>query len=187
MDYIDERSPLGQRVQQISQLTGVSDFYITPHEPICYKQNGSLIIDQFVYVPDQPMQVEPGCVDYAMSFAGLRFRVNRMVTRGRFRWVLRLLPSKIPTPQDIAVPAAAMKAFMEAKNGLFLVCGATGSGKSTTIASMILHRARQRDEHVVTFEDPIEYIYPSDTPSLTTSTLPWPCALPCVRPRMSFW
>jgi twitching motility protein PilT len=166
MDYFDERSPLGQRVQQISQLTGVSDFYITPWEPLCYKRNGSLVYDTFVYHPEQALKVEPGCVDYAMSFGGLRFRVNRMVTKGRFRWVLRLLPTKIPKPQDIAVPAAALKSFLEAKNGLFLICGATGSGKSTTIASMILHRAERRQEHVVTFEDPIEYIYPDGTPSL---------------------
>lgn len=59
-----------------------------------------------------------------------------------------------------------MKSFLEAKNGLFLVCGATGSGKSTTIASMILHRAERTQEHVVTFEDPIEYLYPEGTPSL---------------------
>ena len=133
---------------------------------MCYKHNGSLVRDAFVYHPETAMNVEPGCVDYAMSFGGLRFRVNRMVTRGRFRWVLRLLPTKIPRPQDIAVPAAAMKSFLEAKNGLFLVCGATGSGKSTTIASMILHRAERTQEHVVTFEDPIEYLYPEGTPSL---------------------
>jgi len=168
MDYIDERSPLGQRVYQIAQLPGVSDFYITPWEPLCYKHNGSLIYDSFVYHPEQQMKVEPGCVDYAMTFGGMRFRVNRMVTKGRFRWVLRLLPTKIPKPQDIAVPAAALKSFMEAKNGLFLICGATGSGKSTTIASMILHRAERRQEHVVTFEDPIEYVYPDGTPSLVS-------------------
>ena len=168
MDYIDERSPIGQRVYQIAQLPGVSDFYITPWEPLCYKHNGSLIYDSFVYHPEQTMKVEPGCVDYAMTFGGMRFRVNRMVTKGRFRWVLRLLPTKIPKPQDIAVPAAALKSFMEAKNGLFLICGATGSGKSTTIASMVLHRAERRQEHVVTFEDPIEYVYPDGTPSLVS-------------------
>jgi twitching motility protein PilT len=166
MDYFDERTPLGQRVQQIAQLSGVSDFYITPWEPLCYKRNGSLTYDTFVYHPETALKVEPGCVDYAMSFGGMRFRVNRMVTKGRFRWVLRLLPTKIPKPQDVAVPAAAMKAFLEAKNGLFLICGATGSGKSTTIASMVLHRAERRQEHVVTFEDPIEYVYPDGTPSL---------------------
>lgn len=166
MDYLDERSPLGQRVYQISQLPGVSDLYITPWEPLCYKQNGSLIFDTFVYHPEEQLKVEPGCVDYAMSFAGLRYRVNRMVTKGRLRWVLRLLPTKIPQPQEIAVPGAAVKSFLEAKNGLYLICGATGSGKSTTIASMVLHRAERRQEHVVTFEDPIEYVYPDGLSSL---------------------
>ena len=168
MDYFDERTALGQRVYQIAQLGGVSDFYITPWEPICYKHNGKLVYDSFVYHPDQPIQTQPGCVDYAMAYAGMRFRVNRMVTKGRFRWVLRLLPTKIPRPQDVAVPPAAIKAYLEAKNGLFLVCGATGSGKSTTIASMILHRAERKQEHVVTFEDPIEYVYPDGLPSLVS-------------------
>jgi twitching motility protein PilT len=101
-----------------------------------------------------------------MSLGGRRYRVNRMVTRGRYRWVMRLLPEEIPTPEDIAVPPAALKSFMEAKNGIFLVCGPTGSGKSTTIASMVLARALRRQEHVISFEDPIEYVYPDDVPSL---------------------
>ncbi len=168
MDFIEESSPLGQRVMQIAQQVGVSDFYITPWEPLCYKQNGKLHYDSFVYHSDTQMDIQPGSVDYAMSFAGLRFRVNRMVTRGRYRWVLRLLPTKIPKPTDIAVPPQALKAFLESKNGLFLVCGATGSGKSTTIASMILNRAERRQEHVVTFEDPIEYLYPEGLPSLVS-------------------
>ena len=59
-----------------------------------------------------------------------------------------------------------MKSFLEAKNGLFLICGPTGSGKSTTIASMVLSRAKRRREHVISFEDPIEFVYPEDLPSL---------------------
>ena len=84
-----------------------------------------------------------------------------MVSRGRYRWVLRLLPTEIPSCDDIRVPSAAVKAFLQAKNGLFLICGATGSGKTTTIASLNLHRALRRREHFITFEDPIEYIYPT--------------------------
>jgi flavin-dependent dehydrogenase len=89
-----------------------------------------------------------------------------MVTKGRLRWVLRLLPNVIPKPEEIKVPPAAMKSFLEAKNGLFLICGPTGSGKSTTIASMVLSRAKRRREHVISFEDPIEFVYPEDLPSL---------------------
>ena len=102
----------------------------------------------------------PGCQDYAMMIGPYRFRVNRMTTRGRFRWVLRLLPSEIPTVEQIRVPAAVVKSFMEAKNGLFLICAPTGSGKTTTIAALNMHRAMRRREHFVTFEDPIEYLYP---------------------------
>jgi twitching motility protein PilT len=168
MDFIDERSALGQRISQIAQQVGISDFYITPWEPLCYKQNGKLVYDSFIYHPDQNMPVQPGCVDYAMSFGGMRFRVNRMVTRGRYRWVLRLLPTKILSPADIAVPPQAVKSFMEAKNGLFLICGATGSGKTTTIAAMIKYRAERKQEHVVTFEDPVEFVYPDGMLSLVS-------------------
>jgi twitching motility protein PilT len=166
MEDVNENTPLGQRIYQISQQVGISDYYITPWEPLCYKQNGELIYDTFVYQPQHDYQIQPGCHDYAWSFAGVRFRVNRMVTRGKYRWVMRLLPVEIPAPQDVSVPPAAIKSYLEAKNGLFLICGATGSGKSTTIASMIKHRAERRREHVITFEDPIEYIHPDGLPSL---------------------
>ena len=168
MDHIQENSPLGQRIGQIAQLTGISDFYITPWEPLCFKQNGKLHYDSFIYQPEAAMPVKPGSMDYASSFGGMRFRVNRMVTRGRYRWVLRLLPTKIPRPEDISVPPAVMKGFLEAKNGLFLICGSTGSGKTTTIAAMIKARAERRQEHVVTFEDPIEFVYPDGLPSLVS-------------------
>ncbi len=161
MEGVDENSPLGQRIIQLAEGVGVSDYYVTPWEPLVYKKNGDLIYDSFIYQPEQNLQVTPGCADYAHTIGGFRFRVNRMTTRGRFRWVLRLLPSEIPTVDQLRVPAAAVKSFMEAKNGLFLICGPTGSGKTTTIAAMNMNRAARRREHFVTFEDPIEYLYPT--------------------------
>jgi twitching motility protein PilT len=168
MEDVNENTPLGQRVAQLSQQPGVSDFYITPWEPLCFKYNGHLTYDSYVYQPSVVYEVEPGYVDYAISFNGRRYRVNRMSTRGRLRWVMRLLPHKIPSPPDINVPPGAMKAIMEAKNGLFLICGPTGSGKSTTIASMLKYRADRRREHLVTFEDPIEFVFPENMPTLVT-------------------
>src|SRR3954453_12465134 len=165
---IHERSQLGHRILQNSQDPAVSDFYITPWEQLVVRRNGKLIHDSYVYQPSGPMEVTPGTQDYAISMAGRRFRVNRMATRGRLRWVLRLLPAEIPPIEKLGVPPAALKAFLEARNGLFLVCGGTGSGKSTTIASMILERAKRRQEHVITFEDPIEYLYPEGLPSLVS-------------------
>jgi twitching motility protein PilT len=168
MEDINERSQLGYRILHLSKDVGVSDFYVTPWEPLTYRKNGNLCFDSFVYQPERALEFTAGCIDYAMSLGSRRYRVNRMVTRGRPRWVMRLLPEKIPDLSGLMVPPAAIKAFLEAKNGLFLVCGGTGSGKSTTIASMILERARRRPEHVLTFEDPIEYIYPADLPSLVS-------------------
>lgn len=166
MDEINEQSQLGHRVLHLSGDPRVSDFYITPGESLCYKHNGKLIYDSFVYEPEVAFSFGPGCEDYALTLGGRRFRVSRMMTQGLPRWVMRLLPEKIPDLESIHVPPAAIKAFLEAKHGIFLVCGATGSGKSTTIASLIKARAERRAEHVITFEDPIEYVYPKNLPSL---------------------
>ena len=163
---INPEAPIGQRFKELSQDPRVSDFYLTANEPLAYKANGKMVYDDVVYDFTLPAVIEPGCVDSAIDLHGRRYRVSQMVTKGRLRWVLRLLPNVIPKPEEIKVPPAAMKSFLEAKNGLFLICGPTGSGKSTTIASMVLSRAKCRREHVISFEDPIEFVYPEDLPSL---------------------
>ena len=165
-DDIHERSQLGNRILQLSKDGGVSDFYITPWEQLVFRQNGKLYYDSYVYQPQVQLELRAGTQDYAVSMGGRRYRVNRMATRGRLRWVLRLLPENIPSLQQVSLPPPAIKAFLEAKNGLFLVCGGTGSGKSTTIASLILERAKRKQEHFITFEDPIEYLFPAGLSSL---------------------
>jgi len=161
-------SPVAIRIQQLGESEGVSDFYLTPGEPLCYRYNGQLVYDDVVFEMAVPETIQPGCDDSGMDLHGRRFRVSQMVTKGQLRWVLRLLPNLIPDPETIRVPSSALKAFLEARNGLFLICGATGSGKSTTIASMVLHRAKRRREHVISFEDPIEFVYPDGLPSLVS-------------------
>ncbi len=170
MNYlrIPPDSPIGQRFKELSEDERVSDFYLTANEPLAYKRNGQMIYEDIVFPVDVPAVIEPGCVDSAIDLHGRRYRVSQMVTKGKLRWVLRLLPNVIPDPAAIKVPTPALKAFLEAKNGLFLICGATGSGKSTTIASMVLHRAKRRREHIISFEDPIEFVYPENLPSLVS-------------------
>jgi twitching motility protein PilT len=170
MNYlkIDPESPIGLRFKELSQNPRVSDFYLTANEPLAYKINGEMTYDDVVYEFPVPPVVEPGCVDSAIDLHGRRYRVSQMVTKGRLRWVLRLLPNVIPEPDSIKVPAAALKSFLEAKNGLFLICGPTGSGKSTTIASMVRYRGKRRREHIISFEDPIEFVYPEDLPTLVS-------------------
>lgn len=161
-------SPIGLRIKELSLGEGVSDFYLTAGEELAYKKNGQLTTEPVILDMPMPDHIPPGCFDCALDFHGRRFRVSQMLTRGKLRWVMRLLPNVIPDPNDIRVPPPALKALLEARNGLFLICGATGSGKSTTIASMILHRAKRRREHVITFEDPIEFLYPEELPSLVS-------------------
>ena len=166
--HIDPESPIGQRFKELSQDSRVSDFYLTANDRLAYKRNGQLTYEDIIHEVALPEVLEPGCVDSAIDLHGRRYRVSQMITKGRLRWVLRLLPQDIPTPESIKVPEPALKAFMEAKNGLFLICGATGSGKSTTIASMVLHRAKRRREHIISFEDPIEFVYPENLPTLVS-------------------
>ncbi len=114
MDDINERSQLGFRILHISKDPGISDFYITPWEQLVFRQNGKLYYDSYVYQPQVPLELRPGTQDYAVSMSGRRYRVNRMATRGRLRWVLRLLPETIPLLQQVALPPSAIKAFLEA-------------------------------------------------------------------------
>jgi twitching motility protein PilU len=87
-----------------------------------------------------------------------RFRVNAMVQRGSVAIVARRINTVVPEPKQLGLPAILLDIVME-KTGLVLVVGATGSGKSTTLAAMIGYRSNHADEHIVTVEDPIEYVY----------------------------
>ncbi|MFN0118415.1 MAG: type IV pilus twitching motility protein PilT [Elusimicrobiota bacterium] len=98
-------------------------------------------------------------IDYSFAMAPFgRFRGNAFKQRGSVALVLRQIPTKIPTFQDLAVPKVMSK-FAQLNRGLVLVCGPTGSGKSTTLAAMIDYINQDRSEHIVTIEDPIEFLY----------------------------
>ncbi|MDP2168740.1 MAG: type IV pilus twitching motility protein PilT [Thermodesulfovibrionales bacterium] len=91
-----------------------------------------------------------------------RFRVNVMVQKGRVEAVLRVIPSKIPQPSEIGLSDSIIK-FTKLNKGLVLVTGPTGSGKSTTLASLIELINATRKEHIITVEDPIEFVYEPKT------------------------
>lgn len=86
------------------------------------------------------------------------FRLSAFRQRGSISAVLRYIPSNIPTMESLHVPAVLAELIME-KRGLLLVVGATGSGKSTTIASMLNHRNAVKSGHILTLEDPIEFLF----------------------------
>jgi twitching motility protein PilT len=98
-------------------------------------------------------------LDMAYGVAGLgRFRVNVFQQRGNVGLVLRVIPTKIRVLDELYLPKIIEKICDEAR-GLVLVTGVTGSGKSTTLAAMIDRVNAQRPEHIITIEDPIEYLH----------------------------
>lgn len=101
-------------------------------------------------------------IDFSYDFDGkARFRVNLFHQRGFPGAALRLIPSKIRTIQDLALPKI-LEEFARRPQGFFLVVGPTGHGKTTTLAAIIDHINHTRNDHVITIEDPIEYVFSSD-------------------------
>jgi twitching motility protein PilT len=103
---------------------------------------------------------ECGEADFSYSVPGLsRFRVNAFKQRGSISIVCRAIPFEIRSVEDLGLPPVVTK-LAEEQRGIVLVTGTTGSGKSTTLAAMIDHINRTRTDHIVTLEDPIEYLHP---------------------------
>lgn len=99
--------------------------------------------------------------DFAISLGEkARFRVNAFIARTGTGAVFRLIPSEVPTMEQLELPPI-MKKFAELEKGIVLVTGATGSGKSTTLAAMINHINQNMSKHVLTIEDPVEFFHTS--------------------------
>jgi twitching motility protein PilT len=102
---------------------------------------------------------EAGEADFSYSISGLsRFRVNTFKQRGSVSIVCRAIPFEIRSVEDLGLPPVVTK-LAEEQRGIVLVTGTTGSGKSTTLAAMIDHINRTRTDHIITLEDPIEYLH----------------------------
>ena len=98
-------------------------------------------------------------IDFALSEEGLgRFRVNVFHQRGNVAMVLRYITSDLPTLDELGMPVQ-LKELVMLKRGLILMVGATGAGKSTTLAAMINHRNEKTSSHIITIEDPIEFLH----------------------------
>jgi twitching motility protein PilT len=102
---------------------------------------------------------EMGELDFSYSIQGVsRFRVNTYYQRSCIAMAIRIVPSKIPTLDELDLPAA-LRRLIDKPQGLVLVTGPTGSGKSTTLASLIHQMNQTKRKHIITLEDPIEYLH----------------------------
>jgi len=154
--------------------TEASDLHIKVGSPPMLRIHGSLRpIDHPPLAPLDTEQVvkqllperlirsfeELGTADFSYSLPGLaRFRMNAFHQRGSMSLAVRRVNFQPPTVQEINLPPV-LNTIADANRGLVLVTGVTGSGKSTTLAAMIRHINQTRREHIITVEDPIEYLY----------------------------
>lgn len=158
----------------ISKENGASDLHITVGVPPKCRVNGELrnidlpklfpsdteaIVTPILSDYHKKVLEEYGEVDFAYSIPELgRYRVNVFKQRGSLACVIRLVGMSIPEPQMLGITPAMLE-LTNKKRGLVLVTGPTGSGKSTTLASLIDQINRNYTSHIITLEDPIEYLH----------------------------
>ena len=153
---------------------GASDIHLCPRSPVMLRIDGELVpmsdemiksfeIEEMIKPMLTEAQMEElekqGELDFAHSIAGFnRVRVNVFRQRGTYAMALRILSFEVPTPKELGVPEAVIN-LTNKKRGMVLVTGATGSGKSTTLASLIGTIAKNYKKTIITLEDPIEYLH----------------------------
>ena len=159
----------------------VSDLNITVDKPLQVESSGELVAVSVAQPIERltPFQTEmvtlnliggnrrltedllrTGSCDCSYSLTGkARFRVNVFSQRGNYSIVLRRLNTRIPTLADLKLPHIFRQVAKE-KTGLVLVTGATGSGKSTTLAALLNEINESKSIHVITLEDPVEFVHP---------------------------
>jgi twitching motility protein PilU len=179
-DEVEVKTPIGQPALNTRPLFKLmvekkaSDLFFTSNAPIKIKIEGTIMpINKQVLAPDTVRQAAYGLmtpeqleffhreleIDFAVSEPGLgRFRVNVFHQRGYPAMVMRYITADMPKLEQLGLPES-FKELIMLKRGLVLMVGATGSGKSTSIAAMINYRNENSSDHIVTIEDPIEYLH----------------------------
>ncbi len=177
--YCDQGKEISmpQTVEEIlsaAKKAGASDVHITVGIPPKMRVNGKLIMMEGErLMPADTMTIaesvmndvqkvrfeEKGEVDMSFAIAGEgRYRVNIYKQRGSAAMAFRLVDTVVPAPETLGVPNSVIDLYRK-KRGLVLVTGPTGSGKSTTLAAIIDKINNNRESHVITLEDPIEYLH----------------------------
>ena len=149
----------------------LSDLHITGGFPLIFRSDGVIHFDKNIkwshteidamvkeMLSDRQLQMlrKRWSVDFALSFNHVRVRINAFYTTRGLSLAIRLLPETIPDLTSLNLHPS-LSQILELQSGLILVCGSTGSGKSTTIAAIIEEINRTRPAHIITIEDPIEY------------------------------
>jgi twitching motility protein PilT len=163
------------RLLTVGSQNGASDIHFRPGDPPTYRVNGSLrtlkgerlsaddtraIAMMMISAPERQKEID-ALQEFDGSYAvpGVaRFRANVYRQRGSLSVIMRIIPSEVPTLDALGLPAV-LKKIASSERGLVLVTGATGSGKTSTLAAMIDHINRNESLHILSIEDPIEFLH----------------------------
>lgn len=159
---------------KMAKIAGASDVHFTVGIPPKMRVNGDLlnmdfpkmlppdteaVVNQIMTDKQKEIFAEKGEYDMSFSIPNLgRYRVNAYHQRGSAALAFRLVGTEVPAPELLGIPESVVE-LADRKRGLVLVTGPTGSGKSTTLAAIINKINMTRDAHVITLEDPIEYLH----------------------------
>jgi twitching motility protein PilU len=163
-----------ERVLRLMSEKGASDVYLSASSPILIKLNGQLLqLSDQPLTHAQPRQLlaelltpsqleeleDTGELNIGVGLTGVgSFRLSAFKQRGTVAAVFRCIPFEIPTLESLNLPDVLSSLVLD-KRGLILMVGATGSGKSTTLAAMLEQRNQQMAGHILTIEDPIEFLF----------------------------
>jgi twitching motility protein PilT len=155
----------------------VSDVFIIAGRPVSFKKKGQIeLYSEDMMMPDDTARLiteiyqlagerdistlyKSGDDDFAVSLKGIgRFRVNTFKQRGSLSAVIRVINSTIPDPDEFNIPPYLMT-LAETQKGMVLITGPAGSGKSTTLACMVDHINKTQNKHIITLEDPLEFLH----------------------------
>ncbi len=176
-----EKIPLDEvHIDELLQFvldTKGSDLHLAVNKPPCVRVHGNVrelpqyepfrapTLQRIIYDVLTDEQIQRFENDWELDFAyttadaAARFRVNIFRDKGALAAAMRVIPTKIPNPEDLGLPPVILE-LANRPRGLMLVTGPTGSGKSTTLAAVINKINSEHDGHIITIEDPIEFVHP---------------------------
>lgn len=164
------------QILQLAVEKNAADIFMVPGMPISLKIDGEirpvndtkifpevmnqLIKEIYAIAGNRDLsKIDHGDDDFSFSVGGLaRFRASVMKQRGSLAAIIRVVRFELPNPKDLGIPDSVLK-IADLRKGLVLVTGSAGSGKSTTLSCIIDKINHERSEHIITLEDPIEYLH----------------------------
>ena len=175
------QNPIYEYLMDIVRNEKVSDFHLHANKPLAYRGDGEIKKKDNIIISNEELEdffrgelgaeefdhfADYGDVDFAVQYESQRFRASGYKQMHGYALVLRVIVTEVPHIDMLGLPPAVHNVLTE-RDGLVLVTGATGSGKSTSLAAMIDKINRERSENIITVEDPIEFIHDSKKSLIT--------------------